>query len=88
MTAVQEQNVSAGEAENNAKGLRSDLLELFDRCKLNLSPVHWSRLEIFLYEIKICLSTEHRQSHLPYAIETLHVRSPFQRVQYLSSIGA
>lgn len=41
MTAVEEQNVSAGEAENSAKVLRSDLLELFDRCKLNLPPAQF-----------------------------------------------
>uniref|UniRef100_A0A8W8NMP2 CCHC-type domain-containing protein n=1 Tax=Magallana gigas TaxID=29159 RepID=A0A8W8NMP2_MAGGI len=45
MTAVEEQNASAGEAENSAKGLRSDLRELFDMCKLNLSPAQFSKLE-------------------------------------------
>lgn len=84
MTAVQEQNVSAGETENNAKGLRSDLLELFERCKLCIGQ-GW---KYSCTKTKNCLSTEHRQSHLPYAIENLHVRTPFQRVQYLSSIGA
>lgn len=50
MTAVEEQNASAGEAENSAKGLRSDLRELFDRCKLNLSPAQFSKVELFLHK--------------------------------------